>query len=91
MCDCLFLFVCILLCLLSIFSCRLSLSHWLLCSVFVGLLVGFVSSFIGVLSLCCVCARVVTLLTFDDGPDSRWTPSVLHTLKKYHVHAAFFL
>lgn len=42
-----------------------SLSHWLLCSVFVGLLVGFVSSFIGVLSLCCVCARVVTLLCWD--------------------------
>ena len=48
------------------FSCMLaSLSHWLLCSVFVGLLVGFVSSFIGVLSLCCVCARVVTLLCWD--------------------------
>lgn len=31
------------------------------------------------------------LLTFDDGPDSRWTPCVLDILKKYNVHAAFFM
>lgn len=37
------------------------------------------------------CGRKEILLTFDDGPDSRWTPSVLHTLKKYHVHASFFM
>ena len=37
------------------------------------------------------CGKKELLLTFDDGPDSRWTPSVLHTLKKYHVHAAFFM
>lgn len=32
---------------------------------FVGLFFGFVSSFIGVLSWCCVCARAVTLLGWD--------------------------
>lgn len=31
------------------------------------------------------------LLTFDDGPDYRWTPKILDILKKYDVHAAFFL
>lgn len=31
------------------------------------------------------------LLTFDDGPDARWTPKVLQTLKQYHVPAAFFM
>jgi cellulose synthase/poly-beta-1,6-N-acetylglucosamine synthase-like glycosyltransferase/spore germination protein YaaH/peptidoglycan/xylan/chitin deacetylase (PgdA/CDA1 family) len=31
------------------------------------------------------------LLTFDDGPDSRWTPKVLSVLKHYKVHAAFFM
>lgn len=31
------------------------------------------------------------LLTFDDGPDRRWTPKVLDILKKYNVHAAFFM
>jgi cellulose synthase/poly-beta-1,6-N-acetylglucosamine synthase-like glycosyltransferase/spore germination protein YaaH/peptidoglycan/xylan/chitin deacetylase (PgdA/CDA1 family) len=31
------------------------------------------------------------LLTFDDGPDYRWTPKILDILKKYGVHAAFFL
>ena len=31
------------------------------------------------------------LLTFDDGPDSRWTPQILDILKKYHLHAAFFV
>lgn len=31
------------------------------------------------------------LLTFDDGPDERWTPKILDILKKYNVHAAFFM
>jgi peptidoglycan/xylan/chitin deacetylase (PgdA/CDA1 family) len=30
-------------------------------------------------------------LTFDDGPDPKWTPIVLALLRKYHVHATFFL
>jgi cellulose synthase/poly-beta-1,6-N-acetylglucosamine synthase-like glycosyltransferase/peptidoglycan/xylan/chitin deacetylase (PgdA/CDA1 family) len=29
-------------------------------------------------------------LTFDDGPDPRWTPQILGVLDKYHVHATFF-
>ncbi|HUN04334.1 MAG TPA: glycosyl hydrolase family 18 protein, partial [Niabella sp.] len=31
------------------------------------------------------------VLTFDDGPDDRWTPKILNTLSKYHVPAAFFV
>lgn len=31
------------------------------------------------------------VITFDDGPDYRWTPAVLRTLKRYHVPAAFFM
>lgn len=31
------------------------------------------------------------LLTFDDGPDYRWTPRVLEILRKHHIHAAFFM
>lgn len=31
------------------------------------------------------------LLTFDDGPDEKWTPQILKILKKYDVHAAFFM
>lgn len=31
------------------------------------------------------------MLTFDDGPDSRWTPKILKILKKYNVTAAFFM
>ena len=31
------------------------------------------------------------LLTFDDGPDGRWTPKILKILNRYHVHAAFFM
>lgn len=31
------------------------------------------------------------LLTFDDGPDEKWTPKILNILSKYHVHAAFFM
>lgn len=30
-------------------------------------------------------------LTFDDGPDSRWTPKILDILKAKHVPAAFFV
>jgi cellulose synthase/poly-beta-1,6-N-acetylglucosamine synthase-like glycosyltransferase/peptidoglycan/xylan/chitin deacetylase (PgdA/CDA1 family) len=30
-------------------------------------------------------------LTFDDGPDSRWTPAVLAVLRRFHVPATFFL
>ena len=30
-------------------------------------------------------------LTFDDGPDMRYTPQILDILKKYHVKATFFV
>ncbi|MGW5668050.1 bifunctional polysaccharide deacetylase/glycosyltransferase family 2 protein [Micromonospora sp. NPDC003776] len=30
-------------------------------------------------------------LTFDDGPDPRWTPQILDVLRRYHAHATFFL
>ena len=30
-------------------------------------------------------------LTFDDGPDSRWTPAILDTLRSRGVHASFFI
>lgn len=30
-------------------------------------------------------------LTFDDGPDSRWTPHILDTLRSRHAPATFFL
>jgi peptidoglycan/xylan/chitin deacetylase (PgdA/CDA1 family) len=29
-------------------------------------------------------------LTFDDGPDPRWTPRVLDLLRQHHAHATFF-
>jgi peptidoglycan/xylan/chitin deacetylase (PgdA/CDA1 family) len=29
-------------------------------------------------------------LTFDDGPDPRWTPQILDVLARYHAHATFF-
>jgi peptidoglycan/xylan/chitin deacetylase (PgdA/CDA1 family) len=32
--------------------------------------------------------RTITL-TFDDGPDPRWTPTVLDLLRQYHAHAVF--
>jgi cellulose synthase/poly-beta-1,6-N-acetylglucosamine synthase-like glycosyltransferase/peptidoglycan/xylan/chitin deacetylase (PgdA/CDA1 family) len=35
-------------------------------------------------------ARTVAL-TFDDGPDPRWTPRILDVLAKYHVPATFFV
>ncbi|MFI5617264.1 polysaccharide deacetylase family protein [Streptomyces sp. NPDC051567] len=31
------------------------------------------------------------VLTFDDGPDPRYTPAVLDTLARYGVHAMFFV
>ncbi len=30
-------------------------------------------------------------LSFDDGPDPKWTPKILDVLKKYNVHAAFMV
>ncbi|MFR9777763.1 bifunctional polysaccharide deacetylase/glycosyltransferase family 2 protein [Micromonospora sp. MS34] len=30
-------------------------------------------------------------LTFDDGPDPRWTPQILDVLRRYHAHATFFV
>ncbi|MGB8465637.1 MAG: glycosyltransferase [Terrimicrobiaceae bacterium] len=30
-------------------------------------------------------------LTFDDGPDPKWTPQILDILRQYHVHATFFV
>ncbi|MEV6366392.1 bifunctional polysaccharide deacetylase/glycosyltransferase family 2 protein [Micromonospora musae] len=30
-------------------------------------------------------------LTFDDGPDPRWTPQVLEVLRRHHAHATFFV
>jgi cellulose synthase/poly-beta-1,6-N-acetylglucosamine synthase-like glycosyltransferase/peptidoglycan/xylan/chitin deacetylase (PgdA/CDA1 family)/spore germination protein YaaH len=30
-------------------------------------------------------------LTFDDGPDPKWTPQILDILKKYQVPATFFI
>ncbi|MHA5049814.1 glycosyltransferase [Streptomyces sp. SD15] len=31
------------------------------------------------------------VLTFDDGPDPKWTPKVLDVLKEHHAHAVFFV
>ena len=36
-------------------------------------------------------ASGVVALTFDDGPDPRWTPQVLAILRKEHVPATFFV
>ena len=30
-------------------------------------------------------------LTFDDGPDAKWTPQILDVLDRYHVPATFFV
>ncbi|MFF8867542.1 bifunctional polysaccharide deacetylase/glycosyltransferase family 2 protein [Streptomyces sp. NPDC015139] len=35
-------------------------------------------------------ARTIAL-TFDDGPDLRWTPRILDVLRRNHVHATFFV
>ncbi|WP_288152579.1 glycosyltransferase [uncultured Prevotella sp.] len=37
------------------------------------------------------CGPKDLILTFDDGPDARWTPQVLRTLKHYGVPGAFFM
>ncbi|MCU7491325.1 MAG: glycosyltransferase [Ignavibacteria bacterium] len=36
-------------------------------------------------------AKKVIVLTFDDGPDRRYTPAILDILKREHVPAAFFV
>jgi cellulose synthase/poly-beta-1,6-N-acetylglucosamine synthase-like glycosyltransferase/peptidoglycan/xylan/chitin deacetylase (PgdA/CDA1 family)/spore germination protein YaaH len=36
-------------------------------------------------------AKKTVALTFDDGPDPRYTPQVLAILRRYHAHATFFL
>ncbi|HAE85739.1 MAG TPA: hypothetical protein DCG78_04430 [Anaerolineaceae bacterium] len=33
---------------------------------------------------------LVVYLTFDDGPDPKWTPQVLALLEQYHARATFF-
>ncbi|MEP6690333.1 MAG: glycosyltransferase [Gemmatimonadaceae bacterium] len=35
--------------------------------------------------------RNLVALTFDDGPDPRWTPMILDTLKSRHAQATFFV
>ncbi|MET7392404.1 bifunctional polysaccharide deacetylase/glycosyltransferase family 2 protein [Dactylosporangium sp. NPDC005572] len=30
-------------------------------------------------------------LTYDDGPDPRWTPRILDLLREHHAHATFFV
>jgi poly-beta-1,6 N-acetyl-D-glucosamine synthase len=35
--------------------------------------------------------RQTVALTFDDGPDGRWTPAILAVLARYHVPATFFV
>jgi cellulose synthase/poly-beta-1,6-N-acetylglucosamine synthase-like glycosyltransferase/peptidoglycan/xylan/chitin deacetylase (PgdA/CDA1 family) len=35
-------------------------------------------------------ARTIAL-TFDDGPDPKWTPQILDVLRRNHVHATFFV
>src|SRR5262249_49039169 len=36
-------------------------------------------------------ARKKIAITFDDGPDPRWTPKILDVLKEKHASAAFFV
>ncbi|MDQ1437026.1 MAG: peptidoglycan-N-acetylglucosamine deacetylase [Acidimicrobiaceae bacterium] len=36
-------------------------------------------------------SKKVVALTFDDGPDPRWTPAILAALDRYHAHATFFM
>jgi cellulose synthase/poly-beta-1,6-N-acetylglucosamine synthase-like glycosyltransferase/peptidoglycan/xylan/chitin deacetylase (PgdA/CDA1 family) len=31
------------------------------------------------------------VLTFDDGPDPRWTPRILEVLRRHHARATFFI
>ena len=50
---------------------------------------GLAASTVGVQS---VPARPRTIaLTFDDGPDPRWTPELLAVLERHDVHATFFV
>ena len=35
--------------------------------------------------------RGTVALTFDDGPDPRWTPSILDILRRFHARATFFV
>jgi len=35
--------------------------------------------------------RGTVALTFDDGPDPRWTPQILDILRRYHARATFFV
>jgi cellulose synthase/poly-beta-1,6-N-acetylglucosamine synthase-like glycosyltransferase/peptidoglycan/xylan/chitin deacetylase (PgdA/CDA1 family) len=35
--------------------------------------------------------RSTVALTFDDGPDPRWTPRILDVLERHDVHATFFV
>lgn len=35
--------------------------------------------------------KPIVWLTFDDGPNSKYTPQVLAVLKKYGAHATFFM
>ena len=36
-------------------------------------------------------AKGLVALTFDDGPDPAWTPSILKILRHYHVQGTFFV
>src|SRR5690625_6876970 len=36
-------------------------------------------------------SKKVVALTFDDGPDERFTPPILDVLNKYNITATFFL
>jgi len=38
-----------------------------------------------------VAPRGEVALTFDDGPDARWTPAILQVLARHHVPATFFV
>lgn len=36
-------------------------------------------------------SRLKVALTFDDGPDPRWTPQILEILAEHQAHATFFM
>jgi peptidoglycan-N-acetylglucosamine deacetylase len=36
-------------------------------------------------------SQKIAAITFDDGPNATYTPKVLQLLKKYNIHATFFL
>src|SRR6476661_6451459 len=54
-------------------------AHWLMLALFDGKLVPREQP---------VVRRIA--LTFDDGPDPRWTPEIADTLKRFGVPATFF-